>query len=576
MHNRIYYALFMMCVVIAAFLGSQDVGAVVTAGEETSEANASLDECVRFLSGYDAVDNPEAVCEKIFLEKESCTKILEDYGVKYAERRCESIISTKAVRAMDRAQLRDDVKEQFSEANKTALRLRACSYYVGKHTDIENPAYACKQVFSDVESCSETLEEQGIEDAAEKCERIHEFKDATLAEIRSAKGASKAEAAERRVDELKERIRDRRQEAAERQVEKKVRERARQAYMNAKGRIKVHREKFTDARGQLQAVKAQLARCHNDSSETCEEVRERAVNVTKDYLINSLELLKNHLELRKSSIEGADGITDEQAEELMALIDDSIEEIDLMIAKIEEVQTPEEMNELKGDVIELIRKHKVVAEMQGYRIVHMGINKIITQLEVTQERLSCSIEGMIEDGLNGTDELMEMLSEYESLIDQAKGEQEETVDIIIGMLSGDAENMTWGERRSTIARSTKDVKDTLSQAHKLMRDIVRDIHREGGEICQVDEEGQDDGTGDDSDDSDGNQEDDTPGSDDGDDSPDEDDASGDGDETGSGSDDTDGEGKTKKVDDGSPDQSDDSEMSDDGSMTGNLTPETMG
>lgn len=489
------YALCLVAVLVIALMGSQNVAGVTTADmQEEDNANKTQAECVTFLSEYDSVGDAESLCQKLLQDKASCPQKLEELGVTYAERRCESIFSTKEVRAMPEEGEKNttgadgNITESEDSPVNAATRVRACAYYVRAYTDVENPAVTCKRVLEKVDACSKELARRGVDAPEEKCEKIHSFKTASKQKIEESPGADRKKAAQKRENEFRERVRQKKKNAVKRDVSENAREHARKAYKKSKQQMNTERQRFGKVRGQLQAVKKKLARCHNDTSEKCEKVREKAVNVTKAYLVNSLELLRGHLELRKNAFEASEYVTEEQAQEFVSVIDESIEEIDLMIADVKETTTPQDVNEVKPDAVELIRKHKRIAKVQGYRIIHAGISDAMTELEVTRERLRCSIEGMIEEGLNGTDALVGKLEEYEGLIAEAEEQHTKAMDVIIEMHSDDSGNMTPGERMSTIAHVTNDIKETVRQAHTVMREIVRNIHRSGGELCETDED----------------------------------------------------------------------------------------
>ena len=261
----------------------------------------------------------------------------------------------------------------------------------------------------------------------------------------------------------------------------------------ARENFQVAIEKFQKAKGNYQEaqlrfkkVKEKVAECANIDSEECniakENIRERA----REHLLHTADVILEHLNKIKSKVESNEDLSEEEAAEIIAKIDEEI-------AAIEDAKSTIESSEDKEDVIEAAKKLKRTwirvkerAKEHVGRIVNARIGGIIVKSKHLEVKLERILTRMAEKGLD-TSGVEPLVDEFNAKLDEAKTHYEMAVEKFKEAKAGDEPN---AEIIKEAQSHMKQAKEALQDAQKILRDIVLAIKQAGGadELEETEEE----------------------------------------------------------------------------------------
>jgi len=261
-------------------------------------------------------------------------------------------------------------------------------------------------------------------------------------------------------------------------------------YMKAKQNYLMAMNSYKEAKGLLLQEKKMLKQCTDSETEECIQLRERAENHSREMIVNSANMMIEHLNKIKEKVNSSEEMDEERAEEIVSEINGYISELENAIAQAEAAETKAEIKEIAKTVSKLWIRIRNRERLHAASVVNAREWGIIKRSEHLEERLDSTLADMEEQGINvaGIDE---KVNEFSEKIEQAKSKYEQAQDLMdTAYLEEDKENL---KRIVDEAKQLIDeAHELLKEANKLLVEIVRDIKAAGGEITPETEDDEDD------------------------------------------------------------------------------------
>lgn len=265
-------------------------------------------------------------------------------------------------------------------------------------------------------------------------------------------------------------------------AEEKIKEAARN-FGQAVKRYAQYNSVYNNKRTGFQQVKEQLKECVDDESEECEQLRNRAQEYAKEYLVNGANMVIEHLNKIKNQIEGSEEIEQEDADEMIENLNNAIVELENAIAQVEAAQTKEEVKKAADIINQAWRRIKHRERLYSARLVNAKVWNILRKSENLEDRLENVLEDMEEQGIEiaNITEKVDLFSEY---VLGAKNKYANATDLL-------EEARESAENSSELVEQAKELlreaHQALKDAHRMLIEIVQDIKEAGGEIPEEEE-----------------------------------------------------------------------------------------
>jgi chromosome segregation ATPase len=231
--------------------------------------------------------------------------------------------------------------------------------------------------------------------------------------------------------------------------------------------------------------------CKNSTSAECKELEAATVERAKEYLDKSVSVMIEHLNQIKAKVESADTISDEQADEIISVIEARIEELENILDEVEKADTKEEVKAAVQDLDAVWKRTRWNAVAFVAHILNTRVDSVITKSEKLEDRLNCALAEMKEAGKD-TSAVEAKVEEFSGLVQDAKDDWKEARDLyteIIG-LAKDNENGSSNEEIKDKAEEMKSLgessRDKLKDAHELLVEITKDIKASGVDLTGCD------------------------------------------------------------------------------------------
>jgi hypothetical protein len=183
-------------------------------------------------------------------------------------------------------------------------------------------------------------------------------------------------------------------------------------------KVKVAKENLQNSRSEYVTAKEDLQKAKADTAGDPEEL----FGSTRTYLIQTIDYMISYLENVKENVESSDG---ELAEETSGLINGYVEQLEQERANVEAAETRKELSDASKSISEIWNDANTDASFSAGKAANNKINTFLAKSEALSLRLQNEIQRLKDEGKD-TDELEEMLGEYNDQIKQAKQNQERT------------------------------------------------------------------------------------------------------------------------------------------------------
>jgi len=243
---------------------------------------------------------------------------------------------------------------------------------------------------------------------------------------------------------------------------------------------------YKDAKTNFTETKEKLKECKDVYSDDCNELRERAQNHSVEMIVNSANMIIEHLNKIKEKVRSSETMDPERAEEIISEIDNSISELEDAIAQAESAETKDEIKEAAKTVSKLWIRIRHRERLHAASVVKARVWGIIKRSEHLEERLDSTLAKMEEQGIN-VEDIDAKVEEFSAKIEEAKSKYEQAQDLMDGAyLEEDKEKLkeVVDEAKQLINKSH----EALKEANRMLINIVKDIKAAGGEITPETEE----------------------------------------------------------------------------------------
>ena len=275
-----------------------------------------------------------------------------------------------------------------------------------------------EQLMKAVELCRE----KGLD--ADKCEKKFEKRTELIKKL-SDKDAERLEKInERKTEKLKE-LKNLKIKA--RAIQKEKLQNARERFAKAKENFAEARAKYKEAQAKFNETKTKLAECKDSETEECKQLQEEAKTRAKEILANTADRIIEHLNKIKAKAEENEDMTEEEASEIIAKIDEQITQIQNAKASAEAAETKEQVIEAAKTIRQAWLKIKNSIKAQAGRVVNARIGGIIVKSRQLEVKLERTLERLTEQGVD-TSAIEGLIDDFNAKISQAKTSYESAVE----------------------------------------------------------------------------------------------------------------------------------------------------
>ncbi|MBN2368308.1 hypothetical protein JXC34_04775 [Candidatus Woesearchaeota archaeon] len=252
---------------------------------------------------------------------------------------------------------------------------------------------------------------------------------------------------------------------------------AKQRYMNAKNAFNSIKENMGTQR-----------QAFRDAVESGDEAA--ALEHAKEYLLKAADYVLNGLERIAAKAEENDDLTEDEAAEILANIDELKSEIEAAKADVEAAETKDELKEAGTEIIQAWRRMRYRISLQAEAVIKANVLDVLKRVEQLESRLESALEKLEGQGydISGIDEL---LDDFAEKVDQARDKFSESEEKF-----KDAREEANNEEpdREEVMELVKEAHDLVKEAHELvkeahiiLREIVKEIKDTAGSLEAVEE-----------------------------------------------------------------------------------------
>ncbi len=274
-----------------------------------------------------------------------------------------------------------------------------------------------------------------------------------------------------------------------RQVTEQEVKRARQQYLQAKENYLKLRKNYLEKRTAVIDAKQDYLKCKNVDTEDCEGIRKHTREEARNFLLHTADLILNHIERIIERVNSNEDLSEEEASDILARLDEiekEIQDAKSVIEDLDENSSKEEIKEAAKTIRHAWKKIKKDFKNSIGRVFGARLRTIIAKAEIAGERLDHTIEKLQEEGKD-TSELEELVDKYYEYVDSAIDKYEEARDKWKDAVTPGEVDEIAREVHSLLKQANEDLKN----AHKLLREIVKNIKEQGTSISNDDEEVED-------------------------------------------------------------------------------------
>ena len=260
---------------------------------------------------------------------------------------------------------------------------------------------------------------------------------------------------------------------------------AEQNYLRARQNYLKSLNSYRQVKTQFLEAKERLRECKDVDSEECNELRERAQNHSVEMIVNSANMIIEHLNKIKEKVESSETMDTERAEEIISEIDGYISELEDAIEQAEAAETKDEIKDAAKTVSKIWIRIRNRERLHAASVVKARVWGIMKRSEHLEERLDSTLAKMEEQGIN-VEDIDAKVDEFSAKIDEAKSKYEQAQDLMDqAYLEEDKENLK--ETVDEVKQLINEAHELLKEAHTLLVEIVKDIKSAGGEITPEEE-----------------------------------------------------------------------------------------
>ena len=245
-----------------------------------------------------------------------------------------------------------------------------------------------------------------------------------LSVVSFADDSSSGKSGDDRTLDDRERLDKRNNEFSEFREELNARKEAKRDVKEAKNELERVKVAYKNVKENYQSKKMELLQsrnkyrdCLNSEEEQCRLMVKKTNMITKEHLINSLDLIIKNLEQMKSNMQLSADLTHEEISEITNVIDEQIKKMQdarLKLETIDENTSRDEIREAASNIRQLWQEVKV--HHNKIKLRHLGarLRTLIVKAEIVGERAREKASAMNLEKLNS------LIENYEDELEKAK------------------------------------------------------------------------------------------------------------------------------------------------------------
>tara|TARA_Y100000310_G_scaffold176489_2_gene176620 strand:+ start:1156 stop:3570 length:2415 start_codon:yes stop_codon:yes gene_type:complete len=413
--------------------------------------------CVDFLKKNNLAENPTLKCNKLLIKEIKCVDFLKEKGINEPLAKCDRLFKTGGKVIKDRPYLAKAITNKVAEP-----RLKKIDRLVKKYPKATNFV--------------KDLPEQ----KAKVFLHLPRAEQKKLLEIDATKAIKNLD--KLKVKKVKKDMQFKKRAISLNKVRlaEKNFKLAKQEYVKANRIYKEKKALFLD-------VKEKLKACEGVESDECNELREKAKEHAKEFLINGAKMAIEHLNKIKNKVESAEDMDEDKAKEIITEIDTAISKLEDAITQVEAAQSKEDVQEAAKVINNIWKSIKHKEKLHAARLVHAKVWNIIKRSEHLEERLDSALTDMEEKGID-VDDIEAKVDEFSAKIAEAKEKYRKAEELLKQARDLKTENPD-EEEITKVTELVKEAKQLLreahnaaKEAHQILMDIVRSIKSAGGEL----------------------------------------------------------------------------------------------
>ncbi len=257
----------------------------------------------------------------------------------------------------------------------------------------------------------------------------------------------------------------------------------------AKNRLEIAKRRYNQAKERYEKAKENLEKARKEFRAAVEKGdEEAAVEHAKEYLLHVADIVINSLEKIKATTEEDDDLTEEEANEIIADLDEKIVKIEDLKDQVEAAQTKDEVKEAGIQIINAWKRMRHKIRLQAGRIIKSKVMDVLKRVEQLESRLDKALAKLEEQGYDVSD-VDDLVDQFSSKIDSARDKFRDASDKFKEAHDlADNDNASQEEITNLVDEGKSLVKEAhndLKEAHELFKEIVRKIKGIAGDDAET-------------------------------------------------------------------------------------------
>ena len=260
---------------------------------------------------------------------------------------------------------------------------------------------------------------------------------------------------------------------------------ARQNYVIAKENYLIAKKAYLDLKPKFIEAKQKFRDCVGDDSEECQETRAELKKDAKPFLLHAADVVLETLNRVYNKVESSEELDEDEAEEIIADLADSIAEIEdakETVENLDEDATSDDIKEAASTIREAWREMKHRLKMHVGHLLNAKIGNVLQRADHLGDRFENILEKLEEDGKD-TSDIEDLVDEYQDYVDEAIADYGSAKEKF--KEAKDAEDMD--DLVQEAHRYMKSANENLKSARALVRDIVSEIKATNSGSLDVEE-----------------------------------------------------------------------------------------
>jgi len=206
------------------------------------------------------------------------------------------------------------------------------------------------------------------------------------------------------------------------------------------------------------------------------------VDTAKDYLLRSIEMLKNHLITIQERVKSSESLTEEEVNEKVKEIEDGLVKLDDLRARVDAATTKEELKVVTEELKDFWKEYRLVTKGQALELMQDKMKDILVRTNVLERKLDQMLQGAELRGIEIPEEVNALINTFSNQIEKARTLYTESRDIKNKAAEIRKEGFDTKEIQeefnNLIVESNKklqEARDAVTEAHKTLAEIITKI-----------------------------------------------------------------------------------------------------